>query len=197
MTLLLLLLACGSPEPQSEAASGAEAAPTGDLMSDGHAMLKARAAAKKLGGTLKTQVLEGLAAGSPADTLQMCSEEAQGMTALVAGESDVKVGRTSDKLRNPANAGPDWVLAWLAENKATAPADIKPYAQAVNTPEGRVARVASPIVIAEPCLVCHGEVDEEVKAKLATAYPSDAATGYAAGDLRGAIWAEAAVAVEE
>jgi hypothetical protein len=40
------------------------------------------------------------------------------------------------------------------------------------------------------CLACHGQVsslDPAVRAVLAERYPADRATGYRAGDLRGAV----------
>ena len=43
------------------------------------------------------------------------------------------------------------------------------------------------------CLTCHGPVEAippEVRAVLRKRYPSDQATGYSVGDLRGAAWAE-------
>jgi hypothetical protein len=37
------------------------------------------------------------------------------------------------------------------------------------------------------CLQCHGEnISPEVQAELARLYPEDKATGYSAGDIRGA-----------
>ena len=60
-----------------------------------------------------------------------------------------------------------------------------------------VARVLQPIVIAEPCLACHGAAETiapAVTEVLAARYPNDRATGYALGDMRGAAWAEVAVA---
>ena len=48
-------------------------------------------------------------------------------------------------------------------------------------------RYMKAIPTAEPCLTCHGSnVPEPVKAKLAALYPEDRATGYNAGDIRGA-----------
>jgi len=43
------------------------------------------------------------------------------------------------------------------------------------------------------CLTCHGpteSIPEDVRAALRERYPDDKATGYAVGDLRGALWAE-------
>ncbi len=48
-------------------------------------------------------------------------------------------------------------------------------------------RYMKAIPTAEPCLTCHGvNVAEPVKAKLAQLYPQDQATGFKAGDIRGA-----------
>jgi hypothetical protein len=39
----------------------------------------------------------------------------------------------------------------------------------------------------KPCLACHGkEIAPKVAARLAELYPEDAATGYSAGEIRGA-----------
>ena len=50
---------------------------------------------------------------------------AQALTAKVASERGVKVGRTSLKLRNPANAGPGWVTAWLRAQQGKPVAEIE------------------------------------------------------------------------
>ncbi|MCO4746563.1 MAG: DUF3365 domain-containing protein [Proteobacteria bacterium] len=196
MISLLFILACSDPTPPTPevAAPPAVEAPAAPTKADEEAAIeRAKESAKKLGGTLKAKVVEGLAGEGPAKTLEMCSQEAQGMTALVAGETGVRVGRASTKLRNPANAGPEWVQAWLAEVAETATADIKPHTEVVDVDGTRVARFVAPIAVGEPCLACHGEPAEDVQAALAKAYPNDAATGYTAGQLRGALWAEADV----
>ena len=44
---------------------------------------------------------------------------------------------------------------------------------------------------ARRCLACHGsEVSPEVREAIAARYPGDRATGFAVGDLRGALWVE-------
>jgi hypothetical protein len=48
--------------------------------------------------------------------------------------------------------------------------------------------VYRPVGVAPPCLACHGPADTlapGVRTKLAALYPSDQATGYAAGQWRG------------
>lgn len=156
------------------------------------AILRAGTAAKQLGGTLKARVVEELGRGGPAAAVKVCSAEAPALAAKIEAETGVKVGRSSTKLRNPANAGPDWVQAWLAANAGRPAAEVPPYEAVV---DGK-ARVIRPIAVEAVCLGCHGAVEAqppELRAELAARYPKDAATGYALGDLRGALWAEVAV----
>ena len=50
-----------------------------------------------------------------------------------------------------------------------------------------VFRYMKAILTVKPCLICHGQaVDAELRAHLAELYPSDKATGFALGDIRGA-----------
>ncbi|TNE92861.1 MAG: DUF3365 domain-containing protein [Deltaproteobacteria bacterium] len=196
--VFLLLVACGGSEAPVETPVEVEraaepAAPEASADAEGAALAAAKEGAKALGGTLKAKVIEGLAANGPAATLEMCSQEAQGLTAMVAGEHQIKVGRTSDKLRNPNNAGPEWAQAWFASVRDTPVAEVKPMTEVVEIDGKKVARFAAPIGIAEPCLLCHGSPGDDVKAKLSELYPEDKATGYELGQLRGAIWAEADV----
>ncbi len=163
---------------------------------DAEAIARAQLAAKTLGESLKAKVTESMTAGGPVPTLDVCSTAAQPMTQAVAEQAGVRVGRASDRLRNPANVGPSWATAWLQEHAGQPAASLSPSATIAETPEGPVARVLVPIGIAEPCLKCHGATESLAPAvveKLASLYPNDRATGYSLGDLRGVVWAEAPV----
>ncbi len=97
------------------------------------------------------------------------------------------LGRSSARLRNPANAAPDWVQAWLDDPDRSL--------EGIAVVEGGQARVLRALVTQPPCTTCHGPVEQipdEVRQILAVRYPGDAATGFQAGALRGAIWASAA-----
>jgi len=160
---------------------------------DAVASQQAKEAIQGLGIDLKKALKGKLQEGGPVAALDYCSEAAPGMPALHGGDG-VTVGRTSTKLRNPNNAGPEWAIAYMKELEAQAPEQRKSYDMVVDTPDGRVARVAKPLPIAAPCLLCHGEeLTPEVQAALAAKYPSDHATGYKPGDIRGVIYAEAKV----
>lgn len=161
----------------------------GDLAAQ-DALRRAREAAVELGKTLRARVFEGVSTEGPVAALHVCAREAQVLTAAVGERTGVRVGRASLRLRNPKNAPPAWVEAWLLENEGRAPDRAPPVAQIV----GDRARVILPIATDGPCLNCHGPKEAlhpEVAASIAARYPMDRAVGYEAGSLRGALWAEA------
>lgn len=161
----------------------------------------AQAGIGRVGKALKGRLQEAMVQGGPEAAVEACADEAMGLTALAQGRAPVRVGRASLKRRNPRNTGPDWVQAWLLEAEAAAKAkgdalSVQGLREVVETPEGPVAHVLVPIQTEGLCLSCHGSAEEispEVQAVLDARYPEDAATGYAAGELRGAFWAEAPV----
>jgi hypothetical protein len=121
--------------------------------------------------------------------IQVCSTEAPVIAEAVARDKGVRIGRTSWKLRNPANQAP----AWAAEPLAARPAE--PWFQ---SPPGGGLRALLPIRLMKGCLACHGEARDlapGVAATLARTYPQDRATGFKEGDLRGWFWVEVPEAV--
>jgi hypothetical protein len=100
----------------------------------------------------------------------------------------VTVGRTALRLRNPASVTPAW-LGQTMEGWAKAPAaERQPTHRTLE--DGRFV-YAAPITTQPVCLTCHGAaVADDVKAAIAARYPKDEATGFAEGDLRGAVWVE-------
>jgi hypothetical protein len=185
-----LLPACADP-PASPPSPGA------DDTVEAAARQRAERAAKQLGSTLLRELMQALANGEPATALEVCSTRAPAISAEVGESSGVIVGRSSLRLRNPGNAAPTWVRSWLDEQGERPAAGVTGFTRVDETPNGKVARFLAPIVVEGPCLNCHGARDTltpRVVALLDERYPQDAATGYAAGDLRGALWAEAVVA---
>lgn len=193
---VFLLAACGEAPPPSGAQVVAPRPPAPaevvDPKADALALAKATDAGARLGAALKGRLTQAMLDG-PGAAMTACSDEAQGLTAQVRGESGARVGRASSKLRNPTNGGPDWVQAWLTANEGKPGAEAALSSEVTTTPEGRFARVIRPITVEAGCLTCHGDpaaIPPPVKEQLAARYPQDAATGYKVGDLRGALWAE-------
>ncbi|MBL9076427.1 MAG: DUF3365 domain-containing protein [Planctomycetes bacterium] len=130
------------------------------------------------------ELTAALAAGGPTAAIGICRERAPAIAASVAAQRGVGIGRTSQRLRNPANAAPAWAVAYTA-GPATEPAFFTGPRQQLGA--------LFPIRLQPMCVQCHGrgdEVTEPVRAALQASYPHDAATGFAAGDLRGWFWVE-------
>lgn len=164
-----------------------------DALPEAAALARATEAARELGRTLKARVVAAMAASGPVGALEVCAAEAQTLTGQVAGTTAARVGRASLRLRNPANAGPEWVHAELVRLGERPAAGVAPVRTVTEVDGRQVARFAAPITIEGPCLTCHGPADalaEDVRAALAERYPADRAVGYALGDLRGLVWAE-------
>lgn len=120
----------------------------------------------------------------PIGAIGVCREEAPRIAQSVSRESGVMMGRTSLRARNPMNGAPSWARDVVARDEA------KP-AMFANGDGG--FGIALPIVLADNCLMCHGDparMDPALVEVIAKAYPRDRATGFAAGDLRGWFWVE-------
>ncbi len=149
------------------------------------ALAAAKKAASNLKGTLLARVKRAMKQGGATGAVQVCSQQALELTAKVARDHGVRLGRTATRLRNPENAPPAWMKPILAkEGGLKGP-------QVVELPTGY--GVALPIKTAKACLRCHGDegsLDPKLRAKLKELYPDDAATGFKQGDLRGWVWVE-------
>jgi len=101
----------------------------------------------------------------------------------------IKVGRTSERLRNPKNAAPDWVKPFLADlSKKKGSAASK--GMLVKLGDGHFGYL-EPILTEPVCLKCHGvKLDKPVEVSLYEMYPEDKAVGYHVGDVRGVLWLE-------
>jgi hypothetical protein len=147
------------------------------------AVRAADAAIAGLRDRLVMRLLEELERGGVAGAVRVCRDEAQALTAEVAAEGPVSVGRTSHRLRNPDNAPPAWAAAHVEA------AELEPLIVHLGNRVG----VLRPIPTGAVCLQCHGpadRLDPEVASLLREGYPDDRAIGFAEGELRGFFWAE-------
>ena len=152
---------------------------------------KARAAAVDFGAQLLAEVQKSMAADGPVSTIAVCSRIAPEIAAEKSAAAHMSIGRTSLKLRQPGNAPDAWELQQLQNFEARKAAGENPASIEVGEfteKDGKpVFRYMKAIPTAHPCLSCHGtQLAPEVVEKLHALYPEDRATGFAAGDLRGA-----------
>lgn len=134
---------------------------------------------------LQQALLRGLAEG-PEQAINVCSLEAPDIAESMSVDG-VRVGRTSERLRNPENVSPAWVSPILAAYHDK-PTDLTP--KTVRLDNDRTGYVEA-ITLQPVCLACHGEnLSPAVSAQLDELYPSDRAFGYRDGELRGVFWVE-------
>ena len=140
---------------------------------------------------LKGELEASMKAGGPVNAIQTCQLKAPSIAYEMSTGSGWEVGRTSLKLRNPANSPDAWELEVLNkfEERKAAGEDVQQIAHAeVVEQNGKSEfRFMKAIPTAELCLNCHGsELKPEVAAALDAHYTADMARGYKAGDIRGA-----------
>jgi hypothetical protein len=150
-----------------------------------------REAIKSLAGTLTGQLSLAMADGGPVAAIEVCNLVAPEIAHTESVTRGWRVGRTSLKLRNPANAPDAWELAVLQDFAARKAAGEDPkaldHAEIVTADGRRSFRYMKAIVTMEVCTTCHGaSVAPEIDDQLRTLYPEDRARGYGVGDIRGA-----------
>lgn len=184
--LAVLLGGCGdggdSPDAEPQTAA---------MLPDSVLIERGGGAATRLATGLVGPLTQAVQEHGTAGAIDFCSREAGRLTAAVADSigRDIRIGRTTLKPRNPANA-PDSLDRQVLEEwyALEAAGDRAPEYQLVL--DGDNARYYRPLRIQPLCVQCHGPVeqlDPEVTRLLEERYPEDQATGYREGDLRGAI----------
>ena len=145
----------------------------------------------ELGAAMKRE----MAKGGPTEAVKVCADLAPEIAGRLSREHGWRVTRVGTRVRNPLLGMPDaWeqkVLAEFAERAAKGEAfQAMAHSEVVAEPGGQYYRFMKPIVVQPHCVLCHGPVAQippAVQDGLRQRYPFDAAVGYAAGDLRGAV----------
>ena len=151
-----------------------------------------RAAAQQFGGALKEALHQAVQNGGPVSGITVCHDKAGQIATDLSQKQGLLLGRTSLKIRNPANAHDNWELAVLRQFEARKmqgeSVDKLEFFAVIDDDQGqKTFRYMKAIPTAALCLNCHGETPSaEVAAKLKELYPNDQAHGYKEGDLRGA-----------
>jgi hypothetical protein len=157
----------------------------------GPAVVKAHESGRAFQKALQARLGEAMKQGGPTAAIEACATDAARIAAESSASSVVKLGRTSDRLRNAANAPPDWTRGPLEAAAGKKGGDVLPAAVDLGAKVG----VLLPITVGSACLGCHGpaaSIQPKVKEAIATRYPGDRAVGYAEGDFRGFLWVEVA-----
>ncbi len=201
LSICLLLAACGSEdtqknEPVVEEPQAPEYAADQQLYKDA-----AEDLIKRFSVGLKSRLMEAYNKKGAVRAIGICAEVAPEIAvAHTSGGWSVK--RVSAKFRNPAKRPDTKQQTFLASFADTG--DFTPtflaewHEEEIDSVETVVMRYYKPIRVGSFCLKCHGDLQTlapGVYKKLKREYPSDHATGYKGGELRGmfvveAVWPE-------
>jgi len=151
-----------------------------------------RAAVQQFGAALKETLQQAMQNGGPVNGIAVCHDQAAQIAADESQKLGILIGRTSLKVRNPANAPDNWEMAVLRQFEArkTAGESVEKleFFAVIDDDQGqKTFRYMKAIPTAALCLNCHGEtLSPEVAAQLKERYPNDQGYGFKEGDLRGA-----------
>lgn len=156
---------------------------------------EARAAAMTLIRELGGELQQAMQSGGPTAAVSVCSERAPAITARISRERGWEVTRVSNRYRNPLLGMPDAWERQTLERFRERHVGGESYegmsrGEAV-TEDGRAEyRYMQALPTKGICVACHGPKDKlnpDVRSMLDEHYPHDRATGFAVGDLRGAV----------
>ncbi|MDO8310468.1 MAG: DUF3365 domain-containing protein [Sideroxyarcus sp.] len=151
--------------------------------------------ARKVATTLPPKLLaslqEEISKSGPEGAISVCKDMAPKMAGEISRQTGWKIKRVSLKARNDARAIPDaWEKAALEDFDKRAAAGEPPAQLEKGEKIDNEYRYVKALPVQPLCLSCHGPADQfnpAVKAALGQHYPNDRATGYAVGQIRGAI----------
>ena len=179
-SLPALLAACGATPP----------APPPDMAW----VPQARAVSTSVPPKLLAVLQEEIARGGPEGAIAVCREQAPALARAASAQSGWTVRRVSLRNRNPKAVPDAWERAALEDFDRRAAAKESPATlerAEVTMVDGQpVQRYMRALPTMALCTQCHGPADQlspAVTAKLKALYPADRATGYAVGEIRGAM----------
>ena len=177
-TLLSLLLLCSM-------AAFAEDTPS---------MADARKVATSLPPKLLQVLTDEIAKGGPESAIDVCKEKAPLMAKAASEQTGWGIRRVSLLNRNPKAVPDAWERTSLEDFDRRAAAGESPETlekgEIVSDGDRKEYRYMKALPVQQICVACHGPADQlkpEVTSKLQTLYPADKGTGYAIGQIRGAM----------
>lgn len=173
---------------------GLASAAAGAWAADASWVGEARGVASAVPPKLLAVLTQELERGGPAHAMAACNEQAPLLARHASQQTGWQVRRVTLRERNPQAVPDAWERATLEDFDRRAAAGEAPAtlerAEVVVQNGQPVQRYMRALPVQPLCLSCHGDpahLAPAVKERLNTLYPADRATGYAVGQLRGAI----------
>lgn len=170
--------------------AGCVSAPPADMSWVPQARSVSTAVPPKLLAVLQAEI----ARGGPEGAIAACRDQAPAMARAASEQTGWTVRRVSLRNRNPKAVPDAWERAALEDfdRRAAAKESAATLERAEVTMENGkpVQRYMRALPTLPLCTQCHGAADKlspAVTARLKALYPDDRATGYAVGDIRGAM----------
>jgi len=156
------------------------------------------AEARRVAGTVPPKLLQVLQAeiakGGPESAVAVCREKAPQMAKAASAETGWAIRRVSLRNRNPKAVPDAWERAALEDFDRRAAAGESPATlekwEVVSSNGHSEYRYMKALPVQPLCLSCHGPVEQlspAVRQQLQLHYPQDRGTGYAVGQIRGAM----------
>jgi hypothetical protein len=140
-------------------------------------------------GTVLRELSDALARRGPTGGFGFCHLDATAIIQRMNAIGGTVAGRTSDRLRNPANAPRAWAAPLVAAHAGQRAASVEGFAVDLGDRVG----VLRPMVEQAMCGNCHGtqkQLAPGVDMVRRQRYPADRAVGFRDGDIRGWYWVE-------
>lgn len=154
-----------------------------------------RKVADRLTALVRTELTKALEASGPMRGIAVCKYGVPEFSSSVSRANGWRVTRVSLRPRNPVLGAADaWEQSVLMQFEQRAArgerVETMEYHETVTEPAGRFLRYMRALPAGPLCAACHGPADaisDATRAQLAIEYPFDRATGYRAGQIRGAV----------
>lgn len=152
---------------------------------------QAQTAIKEFAGSLKSALMSAMQQGGPVEAVKVCQLVAPTLASEMSKKYAMEIGRTSLRVRNPANTADVWetdVLQRFETRLKSGEAIQKiSFSEKVENDMTLQWRMMKAIPTDKVCLSCHGsKIAEPIQAVLDKYYPNDMATGFKLGEIRGA-----------
>jgi len=155
---------------------------------------EARSVASSVPPKLLAVLQDEIAKSGPAGAIEVCRDRAPQMAKEASEKTGWNIRRVSLRNRNPKAVPDTWEQAVLQDFDRRAAAGENPATlekgEVVVEGGAKVYRYMKALPTQLLCLNCHGapeNLSADVKAKLSEHYPNDKATGFAVGQIRGAM----------